>query len=195
MVDTQVLVYGVAGPTGLPSTATDEHRRWAADCRALLMQLEPIYVSTITATEFLPYLPPERAASAKSIIDRFHRVAFDAAAEELASKLIPVIRSDPARCRICWGVKESSACKGCGNAKSHAQRLNDVYIAASAATADEVRVLYTYDGGIHAIASKLPGVELRRPPHAGGEIFEHAAKEPTEAERDASEPGKGVVSR
>lgn len=178
MVDTMVLVYGTAG--GGPKPA-DKVKRWVNDSRSLLLQMEQIRIATVTATEFLPFVRPDHAKAAAEIVARFRREAFDAAAEAVAIDLIREVRADPARCAVCLGVRKATPCKDCGNLNSASQRRNDIYIAATAATADGVRALYTYDDGILALAPHLPKLDIRHPPSTLGALFDRLEEAPPPA--------------
>lgn len=167
MVDTCVLAYA----TRRHPKDTNELIARRQDCRALLRELDSILISPITHTEFFPYLTREERREHADTLSKLDQVEMDALAGQIATELITKHLQRLGLCRRCWNVKKPGKCKACGNSVSRQQRLNDFYIAASAAASEQVDTLYTYDF-LHLAEDLADRVTIIEPPSASGPLFE-----------------------
>jgi predicted nucleic acid-binding protein len=165
LVDTDVLVH--ATRSSVDAAAKDKRR----DCRTLLQTLDPVVISVITYTELVPYLTDPERKSHAGLLDKFDQRPFGPLEAQLASKLIAKHRSAENVCQRCFGVKTADECQKCGLRRSRGARLNDFYIAATGAIADDIDTIYTYD--FLYLNQYLRGkVEIQRPRNASGPLFE-----------------------
>ena len=173
MVDTMVLIQAVkqAVPNE-PNNLT----AFRQDCKSLLLGMETIGISTITYTEFMPHLRDEERREYRELLQKLEQFDFGPPAAQIASELIRKHLQKLGVCRKCWNTRTSMPCKTCGAKVSRPVRLNDFYIAATAASVAEIEVLYTYD--FLYLADDLEGrVDLRKPPNSSGPLFDDEGNE------------------
>lgn len=164
MVDTHVLIYATTKTT--PKMEA-HHLTMVRASKALISPLSRIAVSSIVASEYVPF------SADASLWGKFEIVPFDVPAAIEASRLCTQLRQMPSLCEKCLNPK--SAPRACGACKHHADRRGkeqDIRIAASAECSN-FATLFTFDKWlIDTVGPKLKRCSIKRPPNADGPLFE-----------------------
>jgi hypothetical protein len=165
MMDAVVMVHALGVGTG---KITPDAPYWD-DARAshhAVETSEKLVISAITWYEILRGLNESQRVALAPWRGRIEILAVDAAVAKRAAEIYAESRKSSKVCRKCFTFKKPVHCDVCGNQRSEPQRSNDIVMVATADVAPEIRVLYTWDGGVLELGKAARDVDVRNPPPA-----------------------------
>ncbi|MFI5300012.1 MAG: type II toxin-antitoxin system VapC family toxin [Polyangiales bacterium] len=176
-IDANVFIYAIA-PTprkgDAPSLAA-----MRLDSRTLIGAHARISISAVSLAEVYRGATPAEADAIEKVegsvgVLQLDRRAVDKARELMKKRGLVA----PKVCVQCHRDARTVQCTKCGVIRSVGDAWHDALIVASVIVDDAIDSLFTFDGGMLAMAdfASQDGVKISRPPNANGDLFAHAAK-------------------
>jgi hypothetical protein len=165
MIDAVVMLHALGVGTG---KITSDARYWD-DARAshhLVESADKLVISAITWYEILRGLTENQRGVLAPWRGRIDVLAVDAAVAKRAAEIYAESRKSSKVCPKCFTFIKPVHCDRCGNRRSVSQHSNDIVMVATADVAPEIRVLYTWDGGVLELGKTARKVDVRKPPPA-----------------------------
>lgn len=163
MLDTNVWMYALGVTTGKIAESS-EYWNLGRASQDLVESLDSIAVSAINWFEIHRTIRDAEAIGVASLRNRVVILPVDAPAAEHAAKICAKARASGKICQKCFAPLRKVHCSTCENSRSPSQYANDIIMVASADLATDVRVLYSFDGGVLALGEFVKNVELKEPP-------------------------------
>ncbi len=171
MVDANVLMFAFRK---IDEKTTADVKQWHEASLALLKRFKVIRVSAIAWMEFARGLRPDDRARLSSIYAKIQSEVVDGRIVDRAIALMHARNLREKICQKCKTSLDTHECDSCKRMISAKQNMNDAIIAATAELADDVDVLYCYDGGVFHFADHIDKTRCRieEPPHHIGPLFD-----------------------
>lgn len=167
MIDAVVLIQAIGVEIGV-ITREALPRLWdqARASHCLVREAERLSMSAFTWYEVRRGLrTPEQVAEFKIYENRFHIPPIDARVAKRAAEIYQAARSRQTLCPKCLcSTKRPATCAQCGSQRSTDQRSGDIVMVATAEMTSGVTRLYSWDGGVLALADHISGVHIDNPP-------------------------------
>jgi hypothetical protein len=163
MLDAVVVLHALGVAVGRITTDADywESARASHD---LVETSNSMLISAVTWFEIMRGLTEAQREPLAKWRGHIEIVPVDARVALRAAEIYGSARRSPKVCPKCFAFKEPLHCKVCGNQRSEPQRSNDIVMVATADVTPEVRVLYSWDGGVLKLADDVRNVQIRNPP-------------------------------